>query len=242
MTKDANQGLFSLQAGEAVECLGTTFPNDEARRTYFRGKLREKLKDPDFRKIEGFPVAEDEDILAVSDPPLYTACPNPFVQDYIAQITKERPGNGPYKRLPYPAALEDSRNNPFVNAHSYATKVPHEAVMRLILHYTDPGDVVVDGFVGTGMTAVAAQLCGDLGSVEGLGYAVDRKSLKIRGQDGKVISRLGGRLSGVNYYSRSTTIILPCRLNLLIAFCSPRTRRATARPPRRKIPPDSPQP
>ena len=28
-------------------------------------------------------------------------------------------------------------------AHSYPTKVPHEAIMRLILHYTEPGDVVL---------------------------------------------------------------------------------------------------
>ena len=30
--------------------------------------------------------------------------------------------------------------------------------MRYILHYTDPGDVVFDGFCGTGMTGVATQL------------------------------------------------------------------------------------
>ena len=33
--------------------------------------------------------------------------------------------------------------------------------MRYILHYTEPGDIVFDGFCGTGMTGVAAQLCGD---------------------------------------------------------------------------------
>lgn len=32
--------------------------------------------------------------------------------------------------------------------------------MRLLLHYTRPGDVVLDGFCGTGMTGVAAQMCG----------------------------------------------------------------------------------
>jgi DNA-directed RNA polymerase subunit RPC12/RpoP len=31
--------------------------------------------------------------------------------------------------------------------------------MRYILHYTDPGDIVFDGFCGTGMTGVAAQMC-----------------------------------------------------------------------------------
>ena len=33
--------------------------------------------------------------------------------------------------------------------------------MRYILHYTEPGDVVFDGFCGTGMTGVAAALCED---------------------------------------------------------------------------------
>jgi len=45
-------------------------------------------------------------------------------------------------------------------------------VMRYILHYTDPGDIVFDGFCGTGMTGVAAQLCGDKKTVESLGFRV----------------------------------------------------------------------
>ncbi|MEA1968643.1 MAG: DNA methylase, partial [Thermodesulfobacteriota bacterium] len=61
------------------------FENDEARRTYFTDILREKLKDPEFKKIEGFPIGEDEDILALSDPPYYTACPNPWLKDSIKQ-------------------------------------------------------------------------------------------------------------------------------------------------------------
>jgi hypothetical protein len=65
--------------GGSVECLGMTFESDGARREYFLERLREKLKDPEFRKIEGFPIGSDEDILALSDPPYYTACPNPFV-------------------------------------------------------------------------------------------------------------------------------------------------------------------
>ena len=71
-----------------VECLGMTFPNDEARREYFLEKLREKLNDPEFRKIEGFPIGSDEDILALSDPPYYTACPNPFIADFIKHYGK----------------------------------------------------------------------------------------------------------------------------------------------------------
>ena len=50
-------------------------------------KLREKLKDPAFRKIEGFPIGDDEDILALSDPPYYTACPNPFISRLVLPCT-----------------------------------------------------------------------------------------------------------------------------------------------------------
>src|SRR2546425_13147841 len=55
----------------SVECLGLTFESDEARRSYFLEILREKLRDPQFREIEGFPIGDDEDILALSDPPYY---------------------------------------------------------------------------------------------------------------------------------------------------------------------------
>ena len=74
---------FQAEANTPVECLGMTFENDEKRREYFLEKLREKLKDPEFRKIKGFPIGSDEHILALSDPPHYTACPNPFIEDFI---------------------------------------------------------------------------------------------------------------------------------------------------------------
>ena len=57
--------------------------------------------------------------------------------------------------------MSEGKNDPIYNAHSYHTKVPHKAIMRYILHYTKPGDIVFDGFCGSGMTGVAAQLCGD---------------------------------------------------------------------------------
>ncbi|NMA61209.1 MAG: site-specific DNA-methyltransferase, partial [Firmicutes bacterium] len=47
------------------------------------------------------------------------------------------------------------------NAHTYPTKVPHKAIVRYLLHYTRPGDVIYDAFAGTGMTGIAASLCAD---------------------------------------------------------------------------------
>lgn len=145
-----------------VECLGMVFENDEARKSYFLDSLREKLADPEFRKIEGFPIGEDENILILSDPPYYTACPNPFIRDFLFQYRKHNDKMELYKAKPYAGDLTATRNNPFVNAHSYATKVPHEIVIRLILNYTKPGDIILDAYAGTGMTGVAAQLCGDV--------------------------------------------------------------------------------
>ena len=143
-----------------VTCLGLTFPNDEERRKHFLGILREKLKDPEFRKIEGFPIGSDEDILALSDPPYYTACPNPFIADFIKHYGKPYDPSKPYSREPFAADVSEGKTDPIYKAHSYHTKVPHLAIVPPILHYTEPGDIVLDGFCGSGMTGVAAQWCG----------------------------------------------------------------------------------
>lgn len=145
---------------QPVECLGTTFANDEERRNYFLEKIREKLKDPEFRKIEGFPIGEDEDILAMSDPPYYTACPNPFLEDFIRHHGKPNDPEVPYNRKPFAVDVSEGKTDQIYRAHSYHTKVPHLAIVPSILHYTEPGDLVLDGFCGTGMTGVAAQWCG----------------------------------------------------------------------------------
>jgi hypothetical protein len=157
-----------------------------AAKAAYRERLRQYLQDPAFRQIEGFPLGSDEDILALSDPPYYTACPNPFLPEIIAQWQAERAAvrqtfqfasdkleSLSYHREPFAADVSEGKNDPIYNAHSYHTKVPHKAIMRYILHYTDPGDIVFDGFCGTGMTGVAAQLCGDRKAVEELGYYVD---------------------------------------------------------------------
>ncbi|MFH1719761.1 MAG: DNA methyltransferase [Planctomycetota bacterium] len=158
MFKKSYEEILNEIADQPVECLGMNFPNDQARREYFLEKLREKLKDPEFRRIEGFPIGSDEDILALSDPPHYTACPNPFIADFINHYGKPYDPSKPYSREPFATDVSEGKNDPIYNAHSYHTKVPHKAIMRYILHYTEPGDIVFDGFCGTGMTGIAATL------------------------------------------------------------------------------------
>ena len=43
------------QAAGPVECLGQRFPSEEARRKHYLKLLAQKLKDPEFRKIERLP-------------------------------------------------------------------------------------------------------------------------------------------------------------------------------------------
>ena len=113
------------------------------------------------RSIDGFPNGQDEDVISLSDAPYYTACPNPFVADFIqANGTSYDEATDDYKKEPFASDVSEGKKDPVYNAHSYHTKVPYRAIMRYILHYTKPGDVVFDGFCGTGMTGVAAQMCG----------------------------------------------------------------------------------
>jgi len=162
-----------------ITCLGKEFNSDEERREYFRNELRKKL--PELKKIEGFPIGEDDDIIELSDPPYYTACPNPWLNDFITEWELEKdniPGrvNGFKVDEPYASNVSVGKNNPFYSAHSYHTKVPHPAIMRYILYYTQPGDIVFDGFAGTGMTGVAAHQCQNPNSE--LKYSIEKEFSK----------------------------------------------------------------
>lgn len=225
--------LFSTDSPEqdqtagSVTCLGKTFANDQARRDYFLALLAEKLKDPEFRNIEGFPIGSDEDILNLSDPPYYTACPNPWIGDFVAAWEAQKPaGDEAYHREPFAADVSEGKNDPIYNAHSYHTKVPHKAIMRYILHYTNPGDIVFDGFCGTGMTGVAAQMCGDREVVISLGYQVGADGTILQeemDEEGKNVwkpfSKLGVRRAVISDLSPAATSIAN-GYNLL-AECEP---------------------
>jgi len=218
--KDGSGQLFEEQMipnATPVICLGKSFSDDESRRAYFTELLAEKLRDPEFRKIEGFPIGCDEDILKLSDPPYYTACPNPWIADFVAEWETQKPDKPEgftYHREPFAADVSEGKNDPIYNAHSYHTKVPHKAIMRYILHYTEPGDIVFDGFCGTGMTGVAAQLCGDRKVVESLGFRVEQDGTILQeevDEAGKKVltpfSKLGARKAILNDLSPAATFI-----------------------------------
>ena len=148
---------------QTITVLGKTFNSEEERRNYFREELRKKL--PELRQLEGFPIGEDEDILNLSDPPYYTACPNPWLNDFVAEWEEDK------KKLeeegqrsadfvveePYASDVSEGKYDPFYKFHPYPTKVPHKAISKFINHYSQEGDVILDGFSGTGMTGLSAQ-------------------------------------------------------------------------------------
>jgi hypothetical protein len=152
--------LNSEPKGAAVECLGLSFPSEDARREHFLGLLADKLKDPAFRKQDGFPNGTDHAILAMSDPPYYTACPNPWLSEFVTHYGRPYDPAEKYDREPMAVDVSVGKTDPIYKAHSYHTKVPHLAIVPSILHFTEPGDIVLDGFAGSGMTGVAAQWCG----------------------------------------------------------------------------------
>jgi len=205
--------MFEKSGQSKVTVLGKEFAGDDERREYFRAELRKRL--PELKKMEGFPLGTDDDIIALSDPPYYTACPNPWIADFVQEWESEKPAQQKaYQREPFAADVSEGKNDPIYNAHSYHTKVPHKAIMRYILHYTEPGDIVFDGFCGTGMTGVAAQLCGDRDVVLSLGYQVKPDGTILREDtdtDGKKVwmpfSKLGARRVVLNDLSPIATYI-----------------------------------
>ncbi|MBO1040017.1 DNA methyltransferase [Brucella pituitosa] len=184
-----------------VECLGQTFASDDVRREHFLKLLAEKLEDPAFRKQEGFPKGSDAAILAMSDPPYYTACPNPWLAEFVAHYGKSYDPAVKYSREPLAIDVSVGKTDAIYKAHSYHTKVPHLAIVPSILHYTQPGDVVLDGFSGSGMTGVAAQWCGTAPS----SY---RHELELTWKkEGRSVPKWGARRAVLNDLSPAATFI-----------------------------------
>ncbi len=114
------------------------------------------------RHIEGFPLGSDEDIIALSNAPYYTACPNPFIEEFIRENgTPYDEATDDYHREPFAADVSEGKSDDIYNYHTYHTKVPPKAILKYILHYTNPGDIVYDAFCGSGMTGVAAAMAGN---------------------------------------------------------------------------------
>jgi len=82
------------------------------------------------------------------------------IEEFIARYAEPYdPNTDNYFREPFARDTKVGKNSAIYNAHSYHTKVPPEGIVPYILHYTQPGDLVLDPFCGSGMTGVAAMMC-----------------------------------------------------------------------------------
>jgi len=82
------------------------------------------------------------------------------LRDFVAKYARPYdPESDDYDRPPFAADIKEGKNDPIYNALSYHTKVPPRSIIPYILHYTRPGDLILDPFGGSGMTGVAAQMC-----------------------------------------------------------------------------------
>lgn len=147
----------------------------------------------------GCPDGTAADIVEMSTPEAHTACPNPYIETWLealpprADMDREDPG-------PFTEDAVGKKTTATYKAHSYPTKVPPEIILRQILHYTQPGDVVLDGFAGTGMTGVAAQMASNPD-------AATRTELELEARrDGRTV-RWGPRYAILNDLAPGATFI-----------------------------------
>ena len=68
--------------------------------------------------------------------------------------------SAPNVRGDAPRVVAGQRNTALYNAHSYHTKVPPEAIVPFLKHFSRRGDVVLDPFCGTGTTGKVAKKLG----------------------------------------------------------------------------------
>jgi adenine-specific DNA methylase len=57
---------------------------------------------------------------------------------------------------PFGEAVIAKTHPPIYLMHKYWARKPHNVVARYIEYYTDPGDVVLDPFMGSGVTVIEA--------------------------------------------------------------------------------------
>ena len=204
---EKNQEEFEIFSDEQEKCdaiFGIEFNDAIERKEYFNKKLESQL--PKLRERDGFPVSSDSKVLSYSDSPFYTACPNPWINDFISLWENEKKPRDEYSKTFYAGDISEGKSDPIYNVHSYHTKVPPKAIVRYLLHYTEPGDIVYDGFCGTGMTGVAANMCSNPEIIRDLGYTVN-SSNEIIDENGNVKSFVGERKAILGDLSPIATFI-----------------------------------
>ena len=89
--------------------------------------------------------------------------PNPNLRAFVEQHLKEHPydpSSDDYDVPAFDKPINTTKATAIYNMHTYWSKKPHDAIRQYIRHYTEPGDLVLDPFCGSGGTALAALMEG----------------------------------------------------------------------------------
>src|SRR4051812_39683405 len=87
--------------------------------------------------------------------------PNPGLRSFIE--THARPyefESDTYNVVAFNLPISTTKANAIYNMHTYWSKKPHDAIQQYVRHCTQPGDLVLDPFCGSGSKALAALMEG----------------------------------------------------------------------------------
>ena len=91
----------------------------------------------------------------------YSSGPNPNLAKFVEEhATPYDPTTDEYDVPPFDKPIKTTKATAIYNMHTYWSKKPHDAIREYINHYTQPGDLVLDPFCGSGGTALAALMEG----------------------------------------------------------------------------------
>lgn len=85
--------------------------------------------------------------------------PNPNLRAFVEECIEQNPFNAEtdkYEVTPDVGSISTTKRTAIYGLHGYDSKKPHDALAKYIKHFTKEGDLVLDPFIGSGMTAVAS--------------------------------------------------------------------------------------
>lgn len=91
----------------------------------------------------------------------YSSGPNPNLARFVKEHAKPYdPETDDYDVAPFDEPVKTTKATKIYNMHTYWSKKPHGAIRQYVSHYTEPGDVVLDPFCGSGGAALVALMEG----------------------------------------------------------------------------------
>jgi hypothetical protein len=76
--------------------------------------------------------------------------PNPYINNFVKNYSKLKEDNSIIKKSDFSAKLEGNRHTPLYNFLGYSSKKPYEAIEKYILYFSNPDELILDPFCGSG--------------------------------------------------------------------------------------------